>query len=88
MPRYFFHTADGGRHPDDTGVVLRDVAAARREAIRFAGSLLDEEPDLLCNSRDLRVEVTNSRQRLLFTVITLTVDATGSQSGPDDPEEP
>ena len=45
MPRYFFHISDGRFIRDDEGTVLPNVATARREAIRMAGTLLHDEDD-------------------------------------------
>ncbi len=59
MPRYFFHTADGSRERDEEGTELPDHNAARREAIKLAGAVLSEQPDVLWHSRDFRVEVTD-----------------------------
>lgn len=42
MPRYFFNVEDGTNIPDETGIELPDLAAVRREAVRFSGALLVE----------------------------------------------
>lgn len=79
MPRYFFHTADGSRQRDEEGTELRDQQAARTEAVRFAGALMGDRPDMLWDGHDFRVEVTDEAKHLLFTVITLVVDAPASE---------
>jgi hypothetical protein len=76
---YFFHTADGGRLHDRSGMKLAGKGEARKEAIRFLGSILGDEPDLLWDGRDFRVEVTNEAGDLLFTVIALAVDAPAAE---------
>lgn len=81
MAHYFFHTADGTRDRDTSGMDLDDDAAARREGIRYAGSILASEPELLADSADFRVEVTDQAQRLLFTIIALAVDAPRFEEG-------
>jgi hypothetical protein len=78
MPRYFFNTADGTRDRDAVGVQLRDDAAARKQAIKYAGEVMHDEPDVLWDGREFRVEVVNEKDDLLFTVITLAVDAPAS----------
>ena len=78
MPHFYFHTADGGRDLDRQGMDLADQGAARKEAIRFAGAVINHEPDVLWDGRDFRVEVTDEAGNLLFTVITLAVDAPAS----------
>lgn len=74
MPHYFFHTADGEEQRDREGIECKDMAAARREGIRYAGAILNDEPDVLWDGRDFRVEVTDEEEQLLFTVVMLTVD--------------
>ena len=75
MPSYFFHTADGTRDLDREGVELADDAAARKEAIRFAGAVMHDQPEVLWDGRDYRVEVTNTSGDLLFTIVMLSIDA-------------
>ena len=75
MPRYFFHSADGTRNWDQAGVELADDRAARTEAIQLTGAILKDEPEVLREGQDFRVEVTDLQKRLLFTIITLAVDA-------------
>lgn len=74
MPHFYFHTIDGGRqvHPDR--LACDDEGAARREAVRYAGAVLHDEPELLQPDRDFRVEVTDQDQRLVFTIVTLAMD--------------
>ncbi len=75
MPYYFFHTVDGGADIDRTGVRLRDDAAARTEAIRFGGAVINDEPEMLWGGKDFQVQVTNKAGRLFFTVVMVVVDA-------------
>jgi hypothetical protein len=79
MPRYFFATADGSRERDDEGLELSDNNAARRAAIRYAGAIMEGDPNVLWDGQDFRIEVTDEKGRLLFTVITLAVDAPASE---------
>lgn len=72
---YHFHSADGGRDLDALGIDLPDDAQARRQAVAYAGEVLRHDPDKLWDQGHWRVEVTNEDGRLLFTVITLAVDA-------------
>ncbi len=75
MPRFFFHTANGSRARDTEGIELPHPGAARKEAIRYAGAVLSNDPDVLWDGRDFRVEVTDDANLLLFTIIMLAVDA-------------
>ena len=83
MPRYFFHTADGTRERDHEGTELPDQAAARIAAIRLTGALISDRPDYLWDGRDFRVEVMTERGDLLFTIITLAVDAPAAGMPPE-----
>ncbi len=44
MPHYFFNTSNGSPHVDDAGMDLPDLDAARREAVRYGGGLLSDDP--------------------------------------------
>ena len=66
MPRYFFNVHDGRNMPDPNGTELPDPGAARQEAIRFAGRLLDEDADRIGLGEDWQMEVTDERGLLLF----------------------
>lgn len=43
MPRYFFHVHDGGSVPDDLGLNLPDIDAARTAAIELSREILRSE---------------------------------------------
>lgn len=75
MPIYHFHSADGERDVDSEGLELPGLAEARDQAIRFSGSVLKDNPAHLWESGHWRVEVTDDNNALLFTVITLAIDA-------------
>ena len=75
MPRYFFHCMDGRADLDGEGSVFADDNAARVQAIVLAGETLRDEPWHLDGGHALRVEVTNVRGELLFTVVTVSIDA-------------
>ena len=75
MQRFFFHTADGSRDRDETGTDLPSLHAARAHDITYAGECLTHEPSVLWEGRDFRVEVTDESGTLVFTIITLAIDA-------------
>lgn len=75
MPRYFFHSVDGGRERDRDGVELPDDVAAQGMAVAFLGEFLKDDPHQLWEQGTLRVEVTNEVGVLLWTLVTLTIDA-------------
>jgi hypothetical protein len=86
MPRYHFHSADGDRDYDRVGSDLPDEAAARLEAVRYAGEVLRWNAAELWERGQWRVEVTDDAGALLFTVITLAVDAPRPADG--EPAQP
>jgi hypothetical protein len=75
MPRYFFDTHDGGRERDHDGCELPDPHAARIEAIRYGAAVLHDQPELIWDGRDFRVEVRDDAGKLVVTVIMMAVDA-------------
>ena len=46
MPRYFFDVHDGTSSVDKEGTFCRDVASARREALRTAGAMLSDAQEM------------------------------------------
>lgn len=66
MPRYHFHVYDGVTLLDDKGVELPDAQFARREAIRYAGVLLEEGARLESLGEEWRMEVTDDKSLILF----------------------
>jgi hypothetical protein len=70
MPRFYFHVCDGtGFVEDEEGVELRDIDAARTEAVKGARSIMAE--DLQRGQLDLSsfIEVEDERHELLFTLM-------------------
>lgn len=77
MPRYFFHVCDGEDYVDLQGTELADLDGARREAVRFAGSLLADKPETFWQSTEWRMRVADEQDLTLFE---LTFFATDSPS--------
>lgn len=75
MHRYFFHVHDGEDYIDLRGTVLDDLAAARREAVRFASALLMEKPDVFWTSTEWRMRVTDDRDMTLFELMFIATDS-------------
>ena len=61
--------------PDVDGVELASVSDARIEAVKFAPETLRDRPEIVWAGEEFRVEVTDEDQMMLFTIITLGVDA-------------
>jgi hypothetical protein len=73
--RFFFNLAGAVHDPDKEGVDLPTLSDARVQAVRSAGELLKDQPQLVWMGEEVRVEVTDGNQLLLFTVIAAGVDA-------------
>nr|WP_156677835.1 hypothetical protein [Sphingomonas profundi] len=63
---------------DPEGIDLANEQEARFMAVRYAGEVLQSNPETLWNAGQWRVEVTDDGGSLLFTVITLAIDASRS----------
>lgn len=75
MPRYFFNTVDGRRHPDEDGTDLPDLEAVRRRATLVIGELLKEQPADLWNTGRLRLEVADEAGEIVLMVeVSLTTE--------------
>ena len=75
MPRYHFGSVDGKRDRDKEGTELPDIEAARFEATKYAGEVLQSDPAIVWHNGQWRVEVTDDDGVLLFTLLTLAIDA-------------
>lgn len=69
MPRYFFHVDNGTFVPDPIGTELPDLKAARVEAVRAAGSMINEAQESFWqHATPWNMHVTDSDNLLLFTL--------------------
>jgi hypothetical protein len=73
--RYFFNLAGSVYDPDNEGYELGDLGEARIVATRFAAEYLRDRPEVAWAGEEFRIEVTDENRRLLFTLITVGVDA-------------
>ena len=80
MLRYFFNLAGAVHDPDNEGIELEGIDQARTEAVKFASDYIRNRPEVVWLGDELRLEVTNSQQILLFTLIVFGVDAPAAQS--------
>ncbi len=67
MPEFVITAHRGNEPADASRVVLRDVAAARREAVRYAGELLIDDADAF-QGEEWVVTVTDEAHLVLFTM--------------------
>jgi hypothetical protein len=81
VSRYFFNQIDGEFKPDDEGLELASLDDARFEAVRYAGEVLRDRPSVVWQGEDFRIEVTDAKRLLLFTLVVVGMDApAGGQS--------
>ena len=73
--RYYFSTKDSTAHRDTLGVELKDKAAARVEAIRYAGVVMADEPGVLWDGQEFHVQVSDERGLQLFDVVCYVLNA-------------
>lgn len=66
MPQYHFNVFDGFVRPDHKGQDLKDLKAARREAIKVAGGILEEDADRVSLDEVWYMEVTDDKGNVLF----------------------
>jgi hypothetical protein len=71
----FFNLAGAIYDPDDEGLEVASMGAARAEAARFIAEIIRDKPDLIWAGEEIRVEVTDARQLILFTIIVVGVDS-------------
>ena len=88
MPRFHFDLHDGVDHPDVDGVILPDVAAARIEAVRYAGELLHGQPELFWRGEEWTMTVTNAERLALFSLTIMATDAPALSAGRPAPTPP
>lgn len=70
MERYFFHIEDGETLRDEQGLELRNIEAARQEAVAVMAQYLRDRPDDIWEDRPVTVTVQDDRGMTLFCVIT------------------
>lgn len=74
--RYFFHTQDGQRFPDEEGLELADLRCACIEATRALGNFLEQRPKDFWAHDCLTLEVTDDKGLILFTLqLSVTLSA-------------
>ena len=75
MPHYHFNVYDGIELLDRKGIELPDTNFARREAIRYAGTLLEDGAAKDSLGEEWRMEVTDHRGLILFRLDFLVTNA-------------
>ena len=71
----FFNLAGAVHDPDVEGMEMASIADARLEAVRYIAEVIRDRPNIVWLGEEIRVEVTDKRRLVLFTVIVLGVDS-------------
>lgn len=72
---FFFNLAGAVHDPDEDGWELASLGEARETAVRFVADYLRDRPEVVWLGDEVRLEVTDSKQLILFTLIVVGVDA-------------
>ncbi len=75
MERFLFNLTDGSPVADDEGLELADVAAARKEAVRFLADALRHKGDEFWRDGRWTLTVSDARGLVMFSIF---VDAVAS----------
>jgi hypothetical protein len=81
VPRYYFHVTDSRDYPDLQGTLLDDVQAARTEAVRFSGRLLEKAADTFWEGQEWHMRVTDDADLTLFTLLFVGTDGASKNPG-------
>jgi hypothetical protein len=71
----FYNLAGAVYDPDVEGAEMASIDDARIEAARFIAQSIKDKPEIVWAGEEIRVEVTDERQLVLFTIIVVGVDA-------------
>jgi len=74
MPRYFFELWDDAIRADDEGSEMASVEEARLHGILLAAEYLRDHPEMLSQSREIRITVRDEQARIVQTVVTLVAN--------------
>lgn len=72
---FFFNLAGATYDPDVEGIELPSMGQARLTAAIHAGEVLRDRPGLAWEGEELRIEVTDENQLVLFTLIIFGVES-------------
>ena len=71
----FFNVAGAVYDPDVAGMEMASIGDARIQAAQYIGEVIRDKPQLVWAGEEVRVEVTDAEQLILFTIIVVGVDA-------------
>jgi hypothetical protein len=80
--RFFFNLAGAVYDPDNLGVELPTIQAARVLSVVHASEIIRDRPELVWSGDEVRVEVSDDRGLVLFTVMVVGVNSPASEDHP------
>lgn len=75
MPRYFFDIRDGEFIPDEVGLDLADLDAARVHAVVRSGDILRENASRFWDGDEWQLEVRDRSRQILFILTFMATDS-------------
>ncbi len=84
MPRYFFNVEYGEFTQDDDSVELADLAAAKCEAVKFAGQMICDSAGDFWDQEEWKLTATNEQGLTLFCLHFVGIEAPAAKT-PRDP---
>lgn len=79
----FFNLAGAVHDPDDEGYEVATIGDARIQAARNIAEVIRDQPEAVWAGEEIRLEVTDADQVILFTIIVVGVDAAVAEGQPD-----
>lgn len=87
MPRFHFHTEDGGAYADEDGIELASMNVARIQAARMLGEMLKEQADKFWEDGGLKLTVTDDLGLVYFVLEVSAIEApAGAAARPKRPD--
>jgi uncharacterized protein DUF6894 len=68
LTRYFFHVERQKSEPDNSGFEYANHAEAKKAAVRYAGELLQYNPDLFQKTGSLKLKLTDSNDHQVLEI--------------------
>ena len=81
MPRYYFNVYDAQGIPDEDGIELLDLTAAKIEGARLAGALIQESAASIEPGQEWRVEVLDHAGSVLLHMDFSITDSLAGRHG-------
>jgi hypothetical protein len=78
----FFNLAGAIYDPDDDGIEVSTIDQARVLAAKYVAEVIRDRPEVVWAGEEVRLEVSDERQLVLFTIIVVGLDAPAAAGQP------